>query len=273
LIDFSGKFAFSRSSGTFVAVTDQRISYDDLFPAAEVGARKILRITQDKRWRLVYAASDVAVVNPVVGNLITALQKRDQEDKIALTAEQVYSAALRSHFATKHLTQLGYSTVEDFRKNGLQELGKETYDELIAKLYRYDLGLELIIFGHSAEKRHPVLFAIDNPGRYTDMTWQRYAVVGSGSPMALASLRHKPLPDKLEDLTYRVLEAKFNCETASHVGSTTTLIMIRGDGAKGEMSETEIESVRKEWRRTQAQPPPAEAVETIKASTVFRAVT
>ena len=105
------------------------------------------------------------------------------------------------------------------------------------------------------------------------MTWQRYAVVGSGSPMALASLRHKPLPDKLEDLTYRVLEAKFNSETASYVGGATTLVMIRGDGAKGEMSEAEIEPIRAEWKRTQAQPPPTGAVEAIKASNVFRAVT
>ena len=249
--------------GYIVAATDNRISFDDIYPAAERGARKILRVSDN--WYISFAATNVAVLKQIVQDIIrdvSLLKAIPSSSSMIQIAEKSYAERLKSDFAKKHLVQFGYQTVEDFRREGLQDLGKDNYDKYIRMLATHDLGAELMIFGHVGQMPH--LFVVNNPGRAEDRYILGYGVVGSGSMMALAALRRKPMPPALSDVIYRVLEAKFSSETASHVGPSTSLTVVNRDGHAGEFTEDEIEAVRKIWKRTLDEPSPKEALELIK---------
>jgi hypothetical protein len=223
------------------------------------------------RWQLVFAAADVSLFKEVAAHLVaTVKMEKDRSPRtVSGIAEKVYSTTLRTEFAARHLSQLGYKDVDDFRRTGLQELGKDTYDDLVKQLYKFDLGVELIIFGYN-EFKNPSLFVVENPGRAVDLGWQGYAAVGSGFSLAMASLRHKPMPDNLEHVIYRVLEAKFTSETASNVGKATLLRIINKDGVVRELQEDEIQKIRTAWEGVRSEPPPSEALDVLTDSRAVR---
>src|SRR5947209_8177513 len=88
-----GIAATTSPDGYIVAVSDHRISYDDWFPATELGARKILALTQDKRWHLSFAG-DVARFQPVVTRIVDGLRSKGEgatAQVVMKTAEDAYS--------------------------------------------------------------------------------------------------------------------------------------------------------------------------------------
>jgi hypothetical protein len=72
----------------------------------------------------------------------------------------------------------------------------------------------------------------------------------------------------IEDLIYRLLEAKFVAEADNAVGPTTTLVVLRRDGESREMRESEIEEIKEAWKQRQLEPPPDRAVNVIQKSRV-----
>ena len=184
---------------------------------------------------------------------------------------KAYAEAFAEEFASRHLIQLGYGSVAEFRREGASELGSELYQEYIEKLAKFDLGVELAVSGYDA--RVPWIFDVVNPGRTLDAGILGYTVVGSGYHMAMGSLRNRPLDRGLEDLIYRLLEAKFSAETATGVGKTTTLIAVNPDGISRQMSCQAISKLsERSGRRHSSQRIPAEAFEAIKHSSVVRVV-
>lgn len=243
-----GIVARSVPDSYFVAVADQMLSYADIFPATEEAARKIIKIADE--WHVLFAG-DSAAFKSVILKVIPRLRaERDDVDNLGAEAvkrvcTKAYAEAFAEEFASRHLIQLGYGSVAEFRREGASELGS-VYQEYIEKLAKFDLGVELAVFGYDA--RVPWIFDVVNPGRTLDAGILGYTVVGSGYHMAMGSLRNRPLDRGLEDLIYRLLEAKFSAETATGVGKTTTLIAVNPDGISRQMSSSDIEAVRKIWQ-------------------------
>jgi 20S proteasome alpha/beta subunit len=181
------------------------------------------------------------------------------------SATAAYENEFHDRFVREHLVRFRYKDVEDFRRNGFQELGSDLYGQYAHELARFDLGLELLIYGFdSGGGEH--LYEIVNPGKAISHYLRGYAAIGSGSLMALAALNRKPLVPKLPETLYRLLDAKFSAETARDVGKKTHVITLASSGKYSAMSEKEIQAVRAIWERTVNQPEPSDAIELISKS-------
>jgi hypothetical protein len=193
----------------------------------------------------------------------------DAADEMA----KAYSSIFHKEFVTTHLRRYGYKSIEDFRREGRNDLGDHFID-LCVKLDLFDLyQTSFLFFGHDDQK-NPKIFQIDNPGYVIDQNALKFAVIGSGDNMAMASLRWPPpLSFLLEDTIYRLLEAKFSAETASGVGRTTTVVLRNREGRIAMLSRSEIDEIRKIWKREVADvPSPPTAIELLEKSHAVRDV-
>ena len=169
------------------------------------------------------------------------------------------------------MARFGYTDIADFRRNGLNEMGKELYSQYANDLARFDLGLELLVYGFSTKGgRH--IFEVSNPGKISSHNLRGYAAIGSGSLMALAALTRRPMPPDLTNTIYRLLDAKFSAETAREVGKRTYVITMNATGKFGIMAQTNIEKVRAIWEASLKEPEPEEALELIKQSQAVKAI-
>ena len=58
------------------------------------------------------------------------------------------------------------------------------------------------------------------------------------------------MPNELEQVVYRVLEAKFSSETASFVGDTTYLVVLKPDETHVVMQPADIAEVKAAWKQS-----------------------
>jgi 20S proteasome alpha/beta subunit len=175
---------------------------------------------------------------------------------------EAYSEQLQKEFVSAYLSKYGYKTIKQFREEGRDNLG-EHFTEICIELDRFDLQTSFLLFGHDSQK-HAKLFEIDGPGHVIDHNALKFAVIGSGHDMAMASLRWPPpLKFYLEDTIYRLLEAKFSAETASGVGKTTTVVLRHREGHVRTLSRDDIEKVRNIWKREVADVPSPESAITV----------
>jgi hypothetical protein len=252
-----------------VAVSDAMLSYDDIYPATDKGARKVMEVSG--RWSVAFAG-DPTAFKPMVIKIIRGLKDVDVQDQTAGLAQRVaseaFSETLLEEFAARHLYQLGYRSVEQFKQDGRAELGDTIFEDYIRKLNSFDVDVDFLMFGLVG--RLPYLFEVQHPGRVVDGNVNGYAVVGSGYSMAMYSLRRKHLSRDLPTVVYRLLEAKFSSETASGVGRSTRLVIVNRQGEQTEMDEEEIELIRRAWEETLKQPDPPAAVEIIEKSSAVK---
>jgi hypothetical protein len=261
-------------SGHFVAVSDQRISFYDQFPPIEKGLNKLRMISADGRWFLAFAAGDIPPAMPLIRRIIgevNGLKPHGRDISAVMTkCADSYSDTRDEVFADTHLRAINYRTIGEFRREGYKDLGKDEHQRHMIALQKFDLDVQLIIFGYD-DQNAARLFEVHNPGRSYDLTWRRYTLVGSGSDLARGSIAQRPLPLEWPDIVYRLLAAKFVAEDASYVGKTTTAFVTSADrGGLHEFSENEIEQIRAEWRRDQERPTPEAALKVIQAHEVLK---
>lgn len=270
-----GIAAITAPDGYIVAVSDQQITYYDEFPALERGARKIVQIAPDKSWFCAFSASDIAAVPPLLGEITRRLREIYSEDMDAATVmretTEIYTQRRYQEFAQRHLKAIGYESVAKFRKDGFSELGRDEHHSHMKALYEFNLGVELLVFGHSKRSK-PRIFTITNPGKCTHWNWQGYAAVGSGAYLAQGALRQRPMSFDIEDAIYRLLEAKFVSE-GGYVGRTTTLLALSPEGESWEMRESEINQIKDIWQSKQKEPTPDDALGVIGKTSVLRHLT
>lgn len=269
-----GIAAIALPDGYFVAVSDQMLSYGDIFQATDQGAWKTLQISDD--WHVTFSG-DAVVFKQIVLKIIRDLRASDSgagsfdAASVMRVASEAYSNIFDLEFAAQNLFQIGYRTVADLRRDGLSELGDAIFSDYHEKLAQFDLEVDIVIFGYD-NKSKPWIFQVVNPGRVIDCGLLGYAVLGSGYHMAMGSLTYKPLCRDLENLVYRLLEAKFSAETASGVGKGTTLITVNQDGIVRSMESEEVQRIREVWEKTRKQPIPDEALELISNSEVVNCI-
>jgi hypothetical protein len=261
--------------GLIITVSDARLSHGEAIPADDTATMKNRRIAH--KWGMMFAAEDSTAFIPVLSSLYSGLsftgdETEDFDPDIIRKAVQVaYESEFNERFFREHLARFGYPDIVDFRSNGFQELGKELYGKYADSLARFDLGLELLVYGFSKSGGAHIL-EVANPGRVFSHKLRGYAAIGSGSLMATAALARRPLVPGLTETIYRLLDAKFSSETARDVGQKTHVITLSKSGKFGIMSQKDVENVREIWRQTMKNPDPKEALDIIDNSKAVTAI-
>jgi hypothetical protein len=242
----------------FVCVSDRMISHDDILPADDNALIKNLGLS--KNWSVTFSANKIENALPLLDNVQNRIAhptnpasgEEMQAHFVAAVADKI-----RADFFNLRLRRYGYRNIEQFRREGRDELG-DLYFELCRELQSAETGVEFIVYGYD-DARVTRLFEVTGKGEIIDRMTLRYAVVGSGYWMASASLKRKPLSIDFESMVYRCMEAKFSAETASGVGRTTTVRIKRRDQHDFQMSVSDVEEIRAIWERKTREPEPSEA--------------
>ncbi|MBX9829688.1 MAG: hypothetical protein K2Y27_32440 [Xanthobacteraceae bacterium] len=245
----------------FICVSDKMVSFGDISQADENATIKSPSLGPN--WGVAYSASDLNLVYPILDSIRlkmagSAYWEIAQVQSFCATA---YVEKFHQEFIAKRLCRYGYTTIEQFRKEGRADLGDQFY-ELCRDLEKFDLGVQFLVYGYDSNKA-PTIFEVSNPGYITDHDVLDYAVIGSGYYMATASLRRRPLKYHLESTIYRLLEAKFSAETASGVGKATTLLLMSSGGALSLVDDPSVERIRRIWSSAVNAPDPEDALDII----------
>lgn len=269
--------ACTSSSEYIVTVSDARLSHGEAIPADDEATMKSRKIAH--KWGMMFAAEDSTAFLPVVGEVYLRLKGKPDDppivdhdaDIVSNHVQEAYEKEFHERFFREHLARFRYVDVADFRRHGFQEMGKDLYGQYADALARFDLGLELIVYGFDGHGgRH--LFEIANPGKIINHNLRGYTAVGSGSMMALAALTRKRIVPGLSETIYRLLDAKFSSETAREVGKKTYVIIANKSGRFEIMPQKDIAKIRAVWEEIIKQQEPEEALDLIDKSKAVIAI-
>jgi Proteasome subunit len=269
-----------------VTVSDARLSHGDDIPAVDEGTRKNRKFAST--WGMMFAASDVSAFVPVMSDIwdkfsytmepYTTEPKAPpaSADAVRHAIQSAYEKEFQERFFREHLARFGYSDISEFRRTGYEELGKDLYSEYAIKLAKFNLGLELLVYGFD-DRGAGYLYEVANPGKVISHNLRGFAAIGSGAWMALAALNRRPLSqgitgNNVAETVYRLLDAKFSSETASGVGHATHVFIMGRGGKVGHLSDDEIRELRAIWDEQMRTPEPEKAVNMILNSKALRSV-
>ena len=98
-----------------------------------------------------------------------------------------------------------------------------------------------------------------------DCREEGFAIIGSGFHMALGILSARSIKQlSVEQLIYRLCEAKFTSETATGVGRKTMLLVLSANGVVSLLDPVCIENLRLEWEYARKQEISPHTVQIIK---------
>jgi hypothetical protein len=230
-------------------------------------------------------AGNSELLYPFTSRVTIKLAKTNDEKKLAKAytidrdleeiedvCVSVYRSLMDRYITSEYLAKIGYSSIDDFRLNGLAQLGGEIFSKYIEKIESFDLGIEFIVYGFDRQN-NPHIISIENPGRVRNHRTERFAVIGSGTYVARAALHRKDLSADIESVIYRLMDAKFSAEFTSGVGKGTSVITLKEDGKFGIMQPRDVRAIREIWDEMMKSHEPTEAVEVIHKSHVYWAVT
>lgn len=266
--------AIANPDDVIVCVSDRMISFGDNFPAEDNALVKAIYLHD--QWTCAFATNRLPFVLPIIqatrARFNDPLKLSWDGREAAEAMASAYSELLQGEFAELYLKRYGYKTVDEFRQNGRADLG-EHFTELCIELDRFDLHTSFLFFGHDKQK-HARIFEVDSPGHVIDRNALKFAVIGSGHDMAMASLRWPPpMTFFLEDTIYRLLEAKFAAETATGVGKMTTVALRNREGRITLLPRSDIDEIREIWKRCVANvPSPSKAIELLENSKAVKDV-
>jgi 20S proteasome alpha/beta subunit len=236
-----------------------------------------------QKWGMMFAAEDATAFTPVIDETMRILKdlepdptepyaKRDFSLAALMgAAQQAYQKEFSERFFRENLARFGFADIAEFRRSGYAEMGKDLYHQYSMELAKLDLGLELLIYGFD-DNGQKAIFEVANPGKIINHSLRRYAVIGSGSLMALAALNKKRLGPTLPDTIYRLLDAKFSSETARDVGKKTHVISLGNSGKNGFLGDEEVQEIQKIWNKDLARPHPSRAINVIQQSHLVNAI-
>jgi hypothetical protein len=231
-----------------VAISDRMLSYSDIVPATEDATDKVLFVSAD--WRAMIAGEDINQAQPIIDRVRASLPKEIGEvslDAMKRAFRDAYQAELQQQITDRFLGRYGL-TLPSFLQNGFQSFGPQEFAKLHESIRCFDLGVQFIVFGLSQGLSH--IFAIDGPGAARECSEEGFAIIGSGFNMALSVLSARSIKQlSLEQLVYRLCEAKFTSETAGGVGRKTMLLVLSANGFVSLLDPACIENLRIEWEQ------------------------
>lgn len=280
--DMTVAIAAFAGASEIVTISDARLSYGEIIPAADDGTMKNTKIS--RRWSMMFAAQDATAFTPVVRATMDILDQLEPNPNSLLFAERdftlksvmdaarmAYEKEFNERFFREKLARFGFADIGEFRRLGLAEMGKDLYHQYAMDLAKFDLGLELLVYGFTPAGTHSI-FEVANPGKIINHSLRNYAAIGSGSLMALAALNKKPLAGNILDTAYRIIDAKFSAETARDVGKKTHVISLNDEGKNGFLYSEHLEAIHRIWEEELARPHPEGALEVLRNSSLIKAI-
>lgn len=222
---------------------------NDVVPAAENAIDKALLVSGD--WRAMFAGDPQHVVSTLrrVHQRLTgagALLGPKSPAAMQQAFREAYQEEFQQQVTDRFLTPYGW-TLEQFRKEAYKALGSDEFRKLNDAIREYDLGLQFLVYGLDPQGLGHI-FEVGSPGVIAPHELTGYAVIGSGYYMAMGALAARPLLAlPVEELVYRLCEAKFTSETAHGVGRETTLMVLYRNGLAGVIEPGFVENLRQQW--------------------------
>ncbi len=188
-------------------------------------------------WGMLYAG-DPTAAQMILSWAIEILKNTSAEDRCGVgDVMAAYEEAFQKMLAkTAEQQILGrfLMSMGDFRRNGQASLGDQTFEALVNDIRRISLETDILIAGFSTNKS-PYIFKIsdsyDSPPRTELHVASGFSAIGAGcvaAEQSLVSVFDTMAP--LDEVIYRVAEAKFKGETARSVGSSTLITVHEDDG-------------------------------------------
>jgi hypothetical protein len=116
--------------------------------------------------------------------------------------------------------------LETYQQQGYERLGPEIHQDIYRKIQELEVSATFLVYGFDADGGARI-FRVDDPGYAQSLDVEGFGVIGSGWPLAQASLLSRPLPIRsAAELVYRLCEAKFVAEHAPGVGRDTVVAQL-----------------------------------------------
>jgi hypothetical protein len=270
--------AASTINDLIVTVSDRRIAWGDDFgsgtPADDDGTLKTALIA--KGWGIMFAGDDLRPVPTLLADIKQRLEptKGNQTEIVVRAAvEASYRAAFEHRFVAERLSRYGFSSMDDFRRDGLAVFGPKLLAKFSTEIGEFNFGIDLLVYGFDRETHYAQahIFLVENPGVVHDCDILGYGILGTGTDAALSTLLRKPFKrPTLTDAIWRLCEAKFSAEMAYAVGKKTNIWILGEDGIPESVSPAIMKALREVWDNEQRAGTPPEAVAVIKRGLSWR---
>jgi 20S proteasome alpha/beta subunit len=245
-----------------VGVSDRRLSFDGIIPAADDAEMKQIKISS--HWGIMAASDRWHFVRPIFRKCRELT--RGKEETLA-NIEQVvsgaYSDVFQKEVVARVVKKFGYKDYDEF-KSALQNAQADNFADIKKQIDNVDLSTSLLVYGFDNGKG--CLFEVGNPGAILDRNSLGHWAIGSGWYLAMASLNsHDSDTSELSQI-YRGCEAKFWAESSdSGVGNATTAVVLYKDGSFRMLSDDDVAPLKAIWEEQRKEPIPGKAREHLAA--------
>lgn len=247
------------ADGCIVTVSDRRLSYG-YYEATDDGLLKAQGLNEN--WGVLFAFDDPNPLGPMILEIRRLVRGLQNAHAVTAAVEDTYLRHWEESAVAANLTRLGIHSLDEFRENGLKELGETIFRERLDAIEKHDLRLSMLIYGFDMEESgNPRLFQITNPGGVDDLNIVGFGVIGSGFYPAYADLTARGADGlaNVNEAIYRLCAAKFRAETTEGVGKATTLMVFRPGGKMKQFLPAEVDKLREIWLAERAKTIPTEA--------------
>jgi hypothetical protein len=230
-----------------VLVSDQRQSFQNVYPSVDAGMTKVLLLS--KCWGFLFAGAQAGYARAIRRKAVALLGDR-KEDK---TLEQVMDAVRAAYrqaedeiIQHRYLAKYGFANTSDFLHNSRYQLGERATEQIAARIAKYEFGMELLIVGFEGTRAK---FAEINEQDIVDHSDIDAWAIGSGHYLAMGSLngRFRGERQPITNVIKAACTAKFCAEDADGVGKFTTVLVWYPDGWIGQMPNSAVSKLREEW--------------------------
>jgi len=258
--------AISRRDLAIVTISDLMLSAPDETMSAETGGMKLTPIGTEGLWLSLYAG-DSSIPARIHARVEKALINQPQDlVRIEAAFRDAFKAELKRKIEDEMLGPSGLTRGEFMRK-GREYFGDEEFVRLYYHMNKIELDTEFLVGGFDIQPTGtiPRLFSLSDPGVTAYRDAQSYCAIGIGSTLANATLTTLPFDpfDSLQNIIYRLCEAKFRGESALGVGKMTFVVVLYPDGKTAAIFPERTEQIRSLWGAKGKPPVPPEAAQLI----------
>jgi len=203
-------------------------------------------------WGMMYSG-DPTTAKLILSYAFQILKEKTSETTCGVEAvmaayEEAFQRTLARIAEDRYLGRL-LTNMEHFRSFGKDQLGEKAFLMLLKKIERVKLSVDVLIAGFSVNGKPSIFKVSDDFGVATDFYDQiGYAAIGQGAIAAEHSMDalFDPIAP-LDEIIYRVAEAKFKGELARSVGSSTLITVHSHTGNWHRITTEDADRFRGAW--------------------------
>jgi len=250
-----------------VAISDRQLSYNDVVEAPDDATSKAYSLS--KTWGALYSAGNVGPIPAIMQEVHYELYCSEgavTEQTVRAAFRRVWWQSVNERVRDRYLAPLGIDSLDEFRRNGLAELGQTEFSRITNLIENFDPEIQFLVYGFDQDKHVKAshIFEVGKSGQeelFSNRDVQGFGVIGSGMWPALGMLVNTGAGGyrNLKEAVYRLCEAKFVAETASGVGRATTVSVMAQDGRVVVFPDADISAIRSIWEKERKQDVPYDA--------------